>query len=75
MTDARNEEPCVPEGLEGNERGPGSQGRLCRFPSCATRLSAYNPDRLCWVHGRTVAFARLDRLVAPLQSPAMYRPD
>jgi hypothetical protein len=24
--------------------------RICAEPGCTTRLSTYNPDRLCWIH-------------------------
>jgi hypothetical protein len=73
MTDARNTEPGEPEALEGDPRVSGSRGRRCRYPDCTTTLSAYNPDRLCWVHGRTVAFERLDRVFVPRHTPALYK--
>lgn len=63
MTNALDGELSAPEGLD-EARGPGDQRRRCAYPECTTKLSTYNPDRMCWMHGRTVAFARLDR--APL---------
>jgi hypothetical protein len=33
-------------------------GRVCRFASCGTVLSRYNPDHLCAVHMRATAFMK-----------------
>jgi hypothetical protein len=73
MTDAGNTEPGDPEALEDHARMSGSRGRRCQYPDCTTTLSAYNPDRLCWVHGRAVAFERLDRVFVPRQTPPLYK--
>lgn len=73
MTDARNTEPGEPDALEDHARVSASRGRRCQYLDCTTTLSAYNPDRLCWVHGRTVAFERMDRVFVARQTPALYK--
>lgn len=46
-----------------------SARRRCQYPECTTTLSAYNPDRLCWMHGRAVVFARLERWAVTRERP------
>ena len=34
------------------------EGRVCGAPGCATILSRYNADGLCWAHEQSVRAAR-----------------
>lgn len=34
--------------------GKGSEGRVCEFPGCETKLSVYNRSRFCWQHDDVV---------------------
>ena len=36
--------------LSGRQPGRVDAQRWCAEPSCATRLSAYNPTSHCWIH-------------------------
>jgi len=40
----------TPVGREGAPRSY-EEGRTCRDRECTTRLSRYNPDLYCWLHG------------------------
>lgn len=63
-------------------------GRTCLEPGCTTRLSVYNPKRLCWQHepvhtyrpkvGRTRNSDRLEATIlgaGPLIPPPIPSPD
>jgi hypothetical protein len=34
--------------------GKGSEGRVCSYPGCETKLSVYNLSDLCWQHDDVV---------------------
>ncbi len=77
---SRRATPEVVRGHRIDGRAPGetrrfAAGRTCAADRCATRLSAYNPSRYCWLHESPHPYyVRADRHRPSDGEPSVARP-